>query len=101
MLDTRTILLTATLIEAITLLLRFGLGLEMSKIIQAIMRKFGWKKMVRLHHFFLGLIIAGIGFFVNELVFNLGLGLSLSDVFHHIILKVTKGRWEFSLMERI
>ena len=101
MLEIRLVLLTATLIETITLLLRFGLNIEMGKIIQGILKKLGWKKMIRVHHFFLGLIIALVGFFINQLFFNVGLGIALSDLVHHIILKIVKSHWDFNLIERV
>ncbi len=98
MLELRIILLIVIIIESVTLLLRFFLKLKSPMIFRKVMEKSGFPYIIRIHHFFTGLIIALIAYFIQDsLIFNIGIGIALSDVLHHIILKIATGRSEFGV----
>lgn len=93
-------LLLAALIEGITCLMRFGLGLQSTRDTAWLARfTFGY----RIHHGYigalllLGAVLPGAGAWRNLLV-AVGLGLVISDAVHHfIVLQATTGSSEFHI----
>ena len=103
MLSLKIILATLLIVEGVTLFLRFGLDKESKNFhINRMSRK--WKKTrIHWHHFLLGLLIipASLIFtgLLEEGLFNLGLGIFLSDFIHHfLILTLITGKSEFYLL---
>ena len=93
------LLVTAIVIELVTLFFRFVLKLKTKDVLLKIAKKLGLKKIVRIHHFFIGIIIFGIAYFMQNVFWiSLGLGIALSDAVHHLILKIVTGRHEFELI---
>jgi hypothetical protein len=97
-------LLLALLVEAVTALLRFGLGMRAADH-QHLLRRLTFG--IRLHHGYLGLAFLGgwafmsvvprfrAGFWRSGLLV-LGIGLLLSDALHHlVVLKLATGGTEF------
>lgn len=78
------ILISAIIIEFFTVFSRFFLKLSSKKIYIGLMKKFDLKRFYHFHHLFLGLLIA-LAFYSNPLLFNIGIGVSLSDVLHHFV----------------
>jgi hypothetical protein len=87
MINISTILIVAFLIEIITLFGRFFFKLSSKKIYIKLMQKFGLKSFVHFHHSFFGLILSFFSFYYGlTFLFNLGLGMILSDLFHHFVI---------------
>ncbi len=97
MLDYILILLIALIIETITIIGRFGLKIKSKEIYKKILKKYEIKKLIHVHHLFLGIIAALLGYFIsNSFVLNIGLGVALSDVIHHfLVLSLFTGTPEF------
>ena len=95
------ILITAIIAEIITLTARYYLKLKAKKIIKKGAKSFGFRRMLHMHHLFIGIIIALVSYaFGNSLFFNIGLGISLSDLIHHfLILELVEDDNEFNIME--
>jgi hypothetical protein len=80
-------LFCAVAIEAVTVLLRFGLDMQSTRDTGAIgAYTFG----LRLHHGYLGLLLAPIALCIRQpsvrnLLLILAVGLILSDLFHHFL----------------
>ncbi|MAG28349.1 hypothetical protein CMI47_22720 [Candidatus Pacearchaeota archaeon] len=92
------ILITLLIIEIITLIPRFVFKLKSTKVHDKIKNKLGLTKIIRVHHLFYGLLIALIALILKSNLFiNIGLGIALSDIVHHIILKIATGNSEFHL----
>jgi hypothetical protein len=94
-------LFCAVLIEAITVVLRFGLRLESTRDTGVIGRfTFG----LRIHHGYIGLLLAPIALCipnrsVRNLLLILAIGLVLSDSFHHfLVLWPLTGSPQFDLV---
>jgi len=92
MINWKIIIGTAILIEIFTLVLRFTFDLKAPILWGRTRKKLGMPFLIRVHHFFIGILGAIIGYlYSSALVFNIGLGISLSDVIHHLILKLITG----------
>ena len=98
MIDLKIILAVAVIIEIITITARFVLNLRAKKFYEPFMKRFNLKKMYHIHHLFVGLLI-GLVFYEYPTLFNLGLGVALSDIAHHfIVLWALVGNPEFKLV---
>jgi hypothetical protein len=97
-------LLLALLIEAVTALLRFGLGMRAADYEHLLTRPtFG----IRMHHGYLGLAFLAAGVLMSVVprfrinlwrsgLLILGIGLLISDALHHlVVLKLATGGTEF------
>ena len=95
MLNISIILITALIIEVISLIGRFALKISIKE--QYIkFRKKSRRGLIRVHHGVWGLLLASLAFLLeNNLFVNVGLGIALSDIVHHTILKVITGSFEF------
>ena len=92
MIDLKIILIIAFIIEVLTLFVRFVLKIDARDFHRFIMKILGLKKIIRLHHIFYGFLIAVISYPLKQnFLFNLGLGIMLSDILHHIILLFVVG----------
>jgi len=103
MLDWTSLIVFACFIEILTIIIRYGLNLSAKIHYEKFLRRFGWKKVVHIHHMYFGVILA-VYSYMNVLPgwFNLGLGLIVSDLFHHFfVLKLVEGDSEFKLVHRI
>jgi hypothetical protein len=90
MIDIKIILVSVIIIEMITLIGRFVFKIKVKNIYKKRL-----KKIPRIHHFFTGLIIFIIGYYYKNVFFtSFGLGVSLSDIIHHCILKIVTGSFE-------
>lgn len=93
------------IIEAVTIFCRFAMKKE-SKDFHANRINKKWKKRgIHWHHFLIGLAIIPLAFLFRGSVelglFNIGLGIFLSDMVHHfIVLAVFTGSPEFCLIYR-
>lgn len=88
----------AVVIEVVTLVGRFGLGVSIGTFARYLAPLTGG---YRIHHFFTGLVIALIGWWLSEpwqsRVVIAGLAIALSDVLHHSLLWLITGKHEFYL----
>ena len=81
------IIITALIIEIVTIVGRFGLKISTKNVWIAVMKHYNRRHWVHMHHVFLGLIIAAIAILTdNNLALNLGLGVILSDAIHHLVI---------------
>jgi len=84
MIDLKIILISAIIIESITIFGRFFLNISSKKVYIRVMKKFKLKRFYHFHHLFTGIIIAVVFYFYyHHFFFNLGLGIFLSDLIHH------------------
>ncbi len=84
MIDLKIILISAIIIEAVTIFGRFFLKISSKKVYIRVMKRFNLKKFYHFHHLFTGIIITIVFYFYyHQLFFNLGLGIFLSDLIHH------------------
>lgn len=97
------ILIVSITIEGVTLFCRYTLKQKASETIhKRLWKKFGFKKVFYMHHLFTGLIIAVIFYYLKSpFLFNIGIGIALSDLIHHTILKIIEGSFEFKIIEKI
>jgi hypothetical protein len=83
------ILALTVLIEAVTCLFRFGLGLESTRDTGTLGR---WTFGLRIHHGYVGLLLAGLslllprGTFLRTWGLRIGLALVASDLCHHFLI---------------
>ena len=103
MINIITILITAISFEIATVILRYLLKFKSKKVIKKEAKILRFKKMLHFHHLFAGIIIAAIFYFKgNNLWFNIGIGIALSDLIHHfVILKILEKNEKFEFMEKI
>jgi hypothetical protein len=93
--ELKIILIVAVLIELITLFIRFVLKINARDFLVKFMRFFGIKKMIRVHHFFWGWLVVLVAYLLRDSFWiNIGLGIVLSDVLHHLILQFAVGSHE-------
>ncbi len=80
------IIATAVIVEIITIVGRFKFSISTKNFWVSVMKHFNKKHWVHFHHVFLGLTIAVVSIlFKNNLTLNLGIGIALSDIIHHLI----------------
>jgi len=96
------ILFLTTIIEAITLFFRFGLGLKSTESTASTIGKLTFG--IRIHHGYIGLLLLIATFtfklknkFKDQLPI-IGWALFLSDAVHHLILYVVTGSADFDLV---
>jgi hypothetical protein len=94
-----TVLITAIVIEFLTLVLRFKFKRKAKDTHNKVMKQLGLKQMFHFHHLFLGILIAIVFYaFGVKFLFNMGLGVMASDIIHHfIVLLIITGDHEFNL----
>ena len=94
------ILITALVIEAVTIFGRFFFKISSKDILMRIMHHYKWKRVIHVHHLFFGLVVIGLAIYQGSLVgIDLGIGIVLSDLIHHfIVLWVIIGDPEFRLV---
>ena len=103
MISIKIILISLMIIEVITLIFRFGFNKRSRDIYSnSLKRKWGNYKF-HWHHLFLGIVIIPISLIFSgmfeKFLFNLGLGVALSDLVHHfIVLNILVGESEFHLL---
>ena len=88
------------LIQTLIFILVIEIATILGRLIFGPMRTFHKKNHlpVRIHHGYIGLVLALIGyiFYPNDLILSIGLALFISDAFHHfILLPLWVGRTEF------
>lgn len=100
MINPTIIFVTALLIEVITLFGRFIIKISSKEVLIKIMKFLNIKIVINPHHGIIGLLIAIVSFFYDcPVLFNLGLGLFISDIFHHfIVLWAIVGNPEFHVV---
>lgn len=92
MIDWKIIIWTIVLIEVFTLVLRFTFKLRAPILWGEAREKIGMPFLIRIHHFFGGILVAIIGYlYSSAFMFNIGIGIALSDIIHHLILKIFTG----------
>ncbi len=80
------IIITAVIIEIITIIGRFKFNISTKELWTSLMKHYNRRHWVHMHHVFLGLIIVAISLIVkNNLALNLGIGIILSDAIHHFV----------------
>lgn len=85
------------LVEAIGIFLSFGLGVVSVNGHRSLMKVTGMKKCLHFHHVYL-IIPAIILYFLGlEVWGDILTGIALSDLLHHIILKIFTGSSEFNI----
>jgi len=96
------ILITAIVIELITVFGRFFFKISSKEVLTKIMRHYGWQKVIHFHHGFTGVIIALLAFyFESSIGIAFGLGMVLSDIIHHfVVLWFIIGDPEFHVVYR-
>lgn len=95
----QTILVTTILLEIITLIGRFAFNISTKHIWIKSMKHFGFKHWFHFHHVFVGLIVIFVSLInYNPVFLAIGIGISLSDLIHHIILALVVGNPEFHLV---
>ena len=81
------IIITAVVIEVITIIGRFGFNISTKSLWVKVMKHYNRRHWVHVHHVFIGLLVVAIALIVkNNLVLNLGLGVIMSDAIHHFII---------------
>ena len=86
-------------LESVTLFCRFGLKKTSSNMHQLLMKYTNLKKIPHLHHLYTGIIIALVSSFLGLIILiDIGIGIAISDLTHHGILKVINNDSEFNLM---
>ena len=87
MIDLKIILLSAVLIEAITIFGRFLFKISSKEIYIKLIKKFNLKFFIHFHHSFFGLILSVVSYYFGwAFLFNFGIAMVLSDLFHHAII---------------
>lgn len=66
MISLNTVLISAILIEIFTLFVRFVLKINARRFFVVIMKYFGFKKIIRVHHFFIGVLVSIVAFFAQQ-----------------------------------
>jgi hypothetical protein len=101
--ENKKILILTAIIEAITLLFRFGFKLESTKHTASTIGKLTMG--IRIHHGYIGILILLINAAINSqnkslasLAKIIGFSLALSDIIHHIILYLVTGSADFDLV---
>lgn len=94
------ILVSAILIELLTIFGRFFFKLNSKDTYIRIIKKYNIKFMIHIHHLFIGLIIFVFSYYFKSSIFlNLGLGIALSDIIHHfLVLWPITGNPEFHIV---
>ncbi|MEK6846875.1 MAG: hypothetical protein AABY16_01775 [Nanoarchaeota archaeon] len=94
------IIITAVIVEIITIVGRFKFNISTKNFWVSVMRHFNKKHWVHVHHIFLGLIISALALILeSNLALNLGIGIALSDAVHHfLVLWPLVGSPEFHIM---
>ncbi len=93
MLNWTFIIISAAIIEAITLIGRLAFDINIRRWFQQRMKKN--RKLIRIHHSFWGGIMAIFAFLISwGVAFNLGVALVCSDFIHHMML-MANGDSEF------
>jgi hypothetical protein len=88
-------------VEGINLLLRFGIGMTSRESHRGIMKSLGFKWIPHFHHLYWA-VPAGIFYYFNlYLLGDIVLGFALSDLLHHIILKIFTGDSEFDIFYKM
>ena len=90
-------------IEIFTIIVRYGFKISAKVSYEKILKRFGFKKMIHVHHMYFGAIIAWYSY-INNFPgwFNFGLALIITDIIHHfIVLKSVEGDSEFRFIHRI
>ena len=96
------ILFLTTIIEAVTLFFRFGLGLKSTESTASTIGKLTFG--IRIHHGYIGLLLIIATYIfkpknkVTEYLPIIGWSLFLSDIIHHLILYVVTGSADFDLV---
>lgn len=100
--DLTTVLAWAVVIEAITILLRFGGKVSSQRLIKKVIKRFHLRFLPHIHHGMIGITLAVLGeIFGRGMLVNVGLGLLISDIIHHmVILWLLTGSPEFRLLYR-
>lgn len=97
--DLSVIFIVAIFIEVVNLILRFGFGLTSQNSHKKIMKHLGFKRFLHVHHLYTGLIMAIVAYYFGySLIGDIGVGVALSDLIHHILLKIINNDSEFSIM---
>lgn len=90
---------TALLIEAINLFLRFNVKLTSQRSHIYVMQFLKIKGMPHIHHVYLGTVAAIISYLLHSyMLSSFFLGVALSDIIHHVLLKILLGNSEFNLV---
>ena len=103
MLNWTSLIVFTTFIEIFTIIVRFGLNISAKIHYEKFLKRFGWKKVIHIHHMYFGIILT-VYSYMNALSgwFNFGLALILSDLVHHFfVLKLVEGDSEFAFIHRI
>ncbi|GAB4269381.1 MAG: hypothetical protein Kow0029_05410 [Candidatus Rifleibacteriota bacterium] len=95
--------LLTSIIEAITLLFRFGLGLESTRHTASTIGKLTFG--LRIHHGYIGIVLLLISLFstvrqsrYGSLITVAGASLTVSDIIHHLILLLVTGSADFDMV---
>ncbi|MBU3912904.1 MAG: hypothetical protein KKB21_04900 [Nanoarchaeota archaeon] len=103
MISIKIILISLMIVEITTLIMRFGFHRQSRDYYSNSLNKKWGRYKFHWHHLFLGLLIVPVslafsGMF-ERFLFNLGLGIVLSDLVHHfIVLNILVGESEFHLI---
>lgn len=86
--------------EFVTLVARFVFRLSSKRVYVGLMKRFGFRRVVHIHHLFTGIFVVIIGFFVSwQLLLVVGFALICSDLMHHfLVLNFVVGSPEFHVV---